>query len=126
MELIGLDCKKIRLIQPEHLPYKNTTPGSRHDGKFYNTYQFDGIAFTVTDTDEFCDLLRTGQLQQVTLKESKETNDAGETVNRLELVNFVSKNDVLADDEFNAKRRYLNSDNYVPEKITNPEQLAGL
>lgn len=128
MELLRLDCKKIRLID-SHLPYKTTKADSRLAGKFYNLYQFNGIAFTVEETDEFCSLLRDGKLFSVTLNETTEDVEIDgktEKVKRLQMVNCISKNDKLEDARFDAEIQSITPENYKPTKITNPEELAGV
>ena len=130
MELLRLDCKKIRLIQ-SHIPYKNTQPGSRLEGKFYNLYQFNGVAFTVEETDEFCSLLKDGKLFSVTLNETTEeieVDGVTKTVPRLAMVNCISKTDKLEDARFEAEIESITPDNYKPAPISveSLEKSAGL
>jgi hypothetical protein len=107
--LTRLESKKIRLVGSKQ-PYNAVAP-SRNAGRFFNTYQFNGVRFTVDTEDPFNELFAKSTLYEVDIEEFEEAiidkatgKPTKETVKRIKLLNYLSHEDIAADDDFETAR----------------------
>ena len=112
------DCEKIKVLSGV-MPYKNTRKDSRYDGKFYRTFLYNGIGFTIIEDDKFCKDIDADNLFEVVLQPTENDGKKG-----YDLISHRTKTKVLSNHKFNVEMKAFTVEFVQHQRTVNPEDYA--